>query len=101
MKKEPSGGMLGILLLLAAPLMIWQAHAVAVMWEWFVVPLWDLAPISTPEALGLVLLSGLVRFRNSKSDADDEEVKRLIKNAVLHPAFTLCAGWIVMKWIGA
>ncbi len=84
-------------LALVALLMIEQGWVLAVLWEWFAVPLGAPA-ITIPGAIGIaVLLSTLVMRRNPKS-ADDPWHDPFVFYAI-KPVVALCVGWIVKQFL--
>jgi uncharacterized membrane protein len=66
------------------------------LWEWFVIPIFHLDPLSIKMAIGLSLVVGLFRGNVSTSDKDDNTsptVKMGIHLAA--PFLTLLIGWLV------
>jgi hypothetical protein len=73
------------------------------MWIWFIVPLFEIRPISIPEAIGLSMLGSLfVGQRVKENDEGKTFTERLIYVAlggVLAGLFTLILGWIVYQFV--
>ncbi len=66
------------------PVMLFEALVLRSMWLWFVTPLWP-RPISYPEALGLILLSFLLRAnRWSLPDNQRRDLWIQLKQIIAH-----------------
>jgi len=89
-----------------------NALVLTVLWGWFVVPTFGLAPLSVPVAGGLVTICVLLRgeatpTRSEKPEKDDDELdpKELrrtfetirlgLLRVVLRPIVLLGAGWLL------
>lgn len=78
---------------------IWQGFVISRLWQWFIVPLFEVKGLSIPQAIGLALFAGM--FTNeSSSGKDDESNAKWIK--VLIKLFApLIIGWIVYQFAGS
>jgi hypothetical protein len=76
---------------------IWSGWVLHVLWAWFVVPLFGLPALTVPYAIGLSLVSKMLRGRGY-SDKDESFWKSLM-NAAIGPAIVLLVGWIVLKFV--
>lgn len=80
---------------------IWWAYVVAILWNWFVVPL-GLQAISTAHAYGLTLVVSAVmstRGLNLDGSKDKESNFQPIVFAILAPAMLLLFGWITLGFM--
>ena len=111
--KAAAGGLLAWLVcgaMLAG--IVVNALVLTVLWGWFVVPTFGLAPLSVPVAGGLVTICVLLRgeatpTRSEKPEKDDDELdpKELrrtfetirlgLLRVVLRPIVLLGAGWLL------
>lgn len=101
MSEDKNGGCVGALALLMAAFVFlpFQGWALWLMWNWFAVPL---APaISWRSAVGLVLLIGFLKMRETKPD-DRPVMTKLESMAMLQAAvlITVGIGWLVHSLIG-
>lgn len=82
---------------------IMNGWALSVLWGWFVVPLFNVPPLSIPTAIGFALVVGLLTHQeqadNSKKKEMSDAIAALISRAVVSPLFTIFVGWIVKSFI--
>lgn len=82
----------GVLYLALMPVLIfWKVFVLALLWSWFVTPVFGVPVPRYPYVLGLSVFIGLIFLRASKDDAPS--TKSFIF-AVLGPAVGLLFGWI-------
>jgi hypothetical protein len=75
---------------------IWGAYALTVLWGWFVMPVFGLAPLGLAHAAGLaVLTSFVVRHVPEKATSTSHAVGVML----LHPLFALAIGWVITLFI--
>jgi hypothetical protein len=88
-----------LLLLAVAPFgMMWSGYALTVLWGWFVIPVFGVAPIGIVNAIGLstVLSYAMPTPTPQKDDRDfDEKFFAAIGIAIIKPLFALGFGWAV------
>lgn len=95
-------GIFCIAMLAAIPLAIWNGYALMVLWGWFVVPLFDLPPLTIAQAIGLSVLVGFLTHQRIESKEDEKPVEDTISAvlfASVKPAMALLIGWIVTLWM--
>ena len=69
------------------------------LWGWFVVTTFGLAAITTPQALGVVLLMGiLTRQYVPKGQTIEVMTKALIDQAT-YPIILFVFGWLIHFWL--
>jgi hypothetical protein len=80
---------------------IWSGYVLSVLWRWFVVPWFGLAPLSVVQAIGLALVIGFLTHQHIKNDYEDSTTELIyqIAMAIFRPAFALFFGWIVKSFI--
>jgi len=86
----------GIFLLIPV-LVIWRGYALSVLWGWFIAPLFGLPLLSILAAIGICIVSGLVRYRYNEAEHDGKSFKPLCMQFA-NPAFALGVGWIVKTY---
>lgn len=97
-------GILGVVIvaiLAIAGLAVWWAYAVAILWNWFVIPL-GLKAITVAHAYGLTLvMSGLMSTRGLNLDGTKEKGSNTtsLVFALLAPAALLLFGWIAVGFM--
>ena len=90
-----------LVMLLATPAMLLQAWVMTVLWGWFVVPFISLPVMTMKTALGMVVLSGLLRFQVYCKDEREptEKVITGLCHMFVAPLVTLFIGWVVYTWM--
>lgn len=84
-----------IFILAIIPAVLWKGWVVAVMWHWFVVPVFGLPYISAIQAGGIILIWDLVRVKyNPKTEYLTDARRRwkvllMLKMSVVLPALAL------------
>jgi hypothetical protein len=84
------------LLALTPIAIVWSAYALTVLWGWFVVPTFGLAPLGIAYAAGLSVLISFA-FKTVPEKASD--TSHAVGVMLLHPAFALAIGWVITKFI--
>ena len=91
--------MKAIFLIAIAPLTaIWYGFALMVMWAWFVVPTFHVAPLRIPYAIGLAYIVQFLTHQTT-SEENEPETDRILAMAIVKPLVLLAAGWIVTWFI--
>jgi hypothetical protein len=96
-----SAGLLLIGVLLQVPLTILRGYAVAVLWAWFIVPLFGLPQLNIPYAIGLALTVSLVhpRVRPKSTQPPAEALGERIAESLILTGTALLIGWIVKGFL--
>lgn len=76
----------------------------SIVWTWFVIPLFPMAPILTiPQAIGFSLVTGMLAGNNSDSDNKErtlgETITRLLAVAFGRPLFILLLAYIIKSFL--
>jgi hypothetical protein len=82
----------------------YSGYALSVLWGWFVVPTFNLKPISIPVAIGLaIVVSYLTNHTDSSQenngDTFTEVLAKLTGRALFKPTIALLVGWVVTFFI--
>ena len=97
-------GCLGLFVLIVVAALVGAiigGYVLSVMWGWFVVPLFNLPPLSIPYAIGINLIVSFLTQPNYKS-SDKEKPSKVIAEmlmACFAPLMYLGMGWIVLQFI--
>jgi hypothetical protein len=97
--------LLGIILLIPLTIIIsaiLNGWALSILWEWFVVPIFNIQKISTLQAIGLSLIVGYFTATTQSKKKDDEKKELVISNLItlsLKPLFAVFFGWIVVQFM--
>ena len=85
---------------LCVPAYLLHGWATAILWGWFVAPVFQVREISTAEALGLCLVLALARLRRNPSSEGKTNEEKLwdVAAVFLAPLLLLAVGWIVKQW---
>jgi hypothetical protein len=101
--KEGCGEVVGALTvgILIAPFTyaLW-GYTTSTLWAWFVVPQFDLAPMSVPTAIGISLVLSQFR-RRPPPEKDKTTVQVVVESAISglgNPLITLGIGAAVHRW---
>lgn len=90
-----------IIVLIAAILSsIVQAWVLTNLWAWFIVPTFDIAPLSIPVGIGIALILGMffpqqVDMDKAKKADISELFGNLASKGFIAPLIVLFIGWIV------
>jgi hypothetical protein len=100
---------LGLLMVLGTPVLvalacIWNGYALSIIWGWFVVPYFNLPPLSIPLAIGVTLVVSVLSNHRTGIEAEKEmepgkKISILLGRIILRPALVLLFGWIVTKFL--
>jgi hypothetical protein len=92
--------------MVAAPVIValgamWEGWVLAILWGWFVVPVFGLPALSVPVAIGLCLIASVLTNHKTGKEAEKEDVGlgMTVGVLLLKPGIALLAGWIVTKFI--
>jgi len=72
------------------------------LWAWFVMPLFDVAPLTVAQAIGLGVTVGLVTHQGvptGDNRNDSNALARAIAQAFVIPLVALLVGWIVSYFV--
>ncbi len=93
------GLIFGVVLLIAVSAIL-NGWVLSIMWSWFIVKTFGLAPLSIPAAIGLAMVVGfLTKSYNSKSDKKTSDTIAEYSAALLGPFVTLFIAWIVYSFM--
>lgn len=81
---------------------IMNGWVLSVMWGWFVVPLFELPPLTIPYAIGISMVVGMLAKNSVSTKNEKKETSELVGEiigVILAPLFVLFMGWIVKLFI--
>jgi hypothetical protein len=84
-------GIAGVILLSA----IWEGYALAVLWGWFIVPVFKLPELRVPVAMGLVLIISFLSHGSSPQKNEDLEWWVPLLTLAIKPLLVLGFGWLI------
>lgn len=80
----------------------WSGCVFATLWEWFIFPVIPVRQISVPEAIGIILIAGLLLGKRSiekKSDLTWELIQDRMIDWTMRPLVALACGSIVHYFV--
>ena len=82
----------------------YSGYALSVLWGWFVVPTFNMDPISIPVAIGLaIVVSYLTNHTDSSQENNGDTfsgiLAKLTGRALFKPTMALLVGWVVTFFI--
>lgn len=80
----------------------WSGWVFATLWGWFILPVIPVRQISIPEAIGIILIAGLLsgkRSINKKSDLTWELIQDRIIEWIMRPLVAITCGSIVHYFV--
>lgn len=83
---------------LIAAAIVWRGYVVAILWGWFVSTTFGLAPLTTIQAIGLVVVVSAVWMRRGDSNDDralSDRALTMVGELLVAPLVMLGMGWIV------
>lgn len=82
---------------------VWNAYVLTILWEWFVVPTFDLPLLSLIPAIGIVMTVSYLTHQYIPNVAEQgskwEKLSRPYVYIALKPALALVFGWTVKQWM--
>lgn len=94
------GGAFGVLALIAMSA-VWRGYVLAVLWGWFVVPVFGLPTLSIVAAIGVSLVVGYLTHQISNRKSEQEGWSGFVESAcqaALYPLLALAIGWAVHQF---
>ena len=92
-------GAVGIVAFLTVAMAL-DAFLVTMLWKWYVVPLFGLAPLNIAGAVGLSLLTRTLRpLPTNIATKEDEDAWQKIAGPVLQYALIFGIGYLVKGWL--
>lgn len=76
--------------------------ALSVLWTWFVSPIFNIAPLSIPQAIGFSIVAAVLTHQSKPKDDQketDELIAEVLAYAIFAPILTVSIGWIVLQFI--
>jgi len=94
-------GFLGIFGIVVGTL--FNGWSLTMLWNWFIVPLFDLPAMSIVYAIGISVLIGALsrppEVDSSKKKETSDLIASVLTNALLRPLFSVFFGWIVTLFL--
>ena len=92
-ENETAWNVVGVLIGIAlfAGMIIWSAYAMTVIWNWFIVSIFNIENINIAQAVGIMLFVSLINKRRPKSNPDYWSDFAFI---IINPLVVLIVGWI-------
>lgn len=76
----------------------------SILWEWFIIPIFNVSSLSIPMAIGFSLVIGFLTKKSSSDENNKNKeistlVGEVIEYSILYPLFTLALAWVVVQFI--
>ena len=88
-----------ILLSLIIVGVIWHGWVLMWLWQWFMVPIFNLLPLHLVEAIGIALIVGFLAHEHDiKKEKEEDKEEMLIRrtlNLFVMPLFAFIFGWVI------
>lgn len=78
---------------------ILSGFVMTAMWTWFVVPVFHVAPLTIPQAIGLGLIVGYWTKQDIEKKEGDNATVYLLGVGLGKPLMYLLIGYIVSRWM--
>lgn len=82
--------------------LIWNGFVLTKLWLWFAVPMFGVAPLTIPAAIGIAMMVSYLTHQYQQENKEEDGIERMIKQTLLmifKPAVALLFGWIVSQWM--
>ncbi len=79
------------------PVMVIQGWVLAILWGWFIVPIFNVPSIGTAQAVGFLFVTRIVSPGPAKEKT--ENIAKTIMIAAVFPLFSLFFAYLVHAWI--
>jgi hypothetical protein len=83
----------------ATAVVLTQAWALSVLWNWYAVPFFHLARMSIPMAIGLRILIALILGDRGRPQFKDRSWGTVLGEVFLGPAVSVFVGWVARWWL--
>jgi len=74
---------------------IWEGWILKVLWGWYIVPQFNLKPLTVYEAIGISLIAGVIQFKRYRKSNDTIHELKNLGFQFLSPFLSLIFGWII------
>jgi len=91
-------GIFATFLVLSVLSITYSGYALSVLWEWFIVSIFEIRSISIPSAIGLAIIVGYLTRDGEEPERESDftaQLSRGVSKAFFKPSFALFVGWIV------
>lgn len=82
---------------------IWSGYVLSVLWGWFAVPAFHLAPISIPLAIGITMIIRMLTYEMPQSQDKKSDTATALASlygwGFLYPLFILGMGAVVHSFV--
>lgn len=94
------GNIIGIGLLMTLSC-IFYGYALSLLWGWFIVPTFELPPLSLVPAIGLALVVSYLNYTNIRQEDETlkEVVFRILFFGIAKPVLAISFGWIIYQFM--
>lgn len=93
--------MIGVIIISIIGLAL-SGYALSILWEWFIVPIFNVPSLSAPIAIGIMLIVNYVIYHHIeyKDYATlKEEVQNIIVASVVKPIGAIIVGWVITLFL--
>ena len=81
---------------------LFSGYAISILWDWFVAPVFGVAAINIPQAIGLTLIVQYLTHQEQGTKPAKDVASALIEGvfkAAFKPLLTVAFGWLVTLWL--
>lgn len=83
----------------ATAVVLTQAWALSVLWNWYAVPFFGVARMSIPMAIGLRILIALILGDRGRPNVKDRSWATILGEVFVGPAGAVFIAWIARWWL--
>ena len=90
-----------VVLVVVLPLALYQAWVLTILWGWFVIPVFNVAPLQFGYAYGLLLILYLLNPPVPKKRKNEFSLGEAYGVGIVGPTCSLAVGWLVKTFLCA
>ncbi len=85
-------------MMMSSVISFWWGWAAAILWGWFMVPIFGAPSLTTLQCWAIALTLSLFRPRFTMQKSDPDELWNAIGGVALTPPISLVLGWAIKNW---
>ena len=86
------------LMVLVSAISLWFGWAAAILWGWFMVPIFGATVLSTVQCWAIVLTISMFRPRLNLTKSDPSEFWSATGGIIIAPPISVALGWAIKNW---
>ncbi len=77
----------------------WQALVLCKLWQWYIVPGFNMVPLTEIQAFGMILVFATLQGEPWMWEDHEPSVRGQVVMGFLYPLVVLCMGWLLLNFV--